>query len=271
MKNFQLFAVVILAILSSNQLVAQCDAIPLLVDQSDIDITLDFETFGYCPDNDDVVDIADSGDPFNNITGLPWIESGNNSNADCDPTTAAFLTPTFTDTHNPGTCPEIIEREWTVTYDDAQGESITFIQFITLTDDTAPEITTCPPDITLELTDACDETDSNVEVVTGFVWSSAQVQITQSCETGFKRALDIERTWTLEDECGNISDECEQNVLIFDNTPPTIISCPGNGVPIEIELNQTDVCDETNPEIEAQSGFPYDPGPVILTEAEFSL
>lgn len=206
---------------------------------------------------------------------------------------------TYMDVYNPIGCPSdvgIIERTWTIT--DECGNSATDVQIITLMDAELPKIIDCPADVTLSLTNACDETDANIEVVTGFPWMGSETPITQAefesiggsteelCDmdlvayyvdetpTFFEdncpnEFLSFVRTWTLEDDCGNISDECQQTILIFDMELPTISDCPGGGSVLEIPVANGDPCDDTNPDIQSQSGFPFSAAPTSIDIPEF--
>ena len=229
---------------------AQCDAVPLTIDQSLIDISFNSSSSVYCPGNFAVVDISHSGDPISN----KWLQSGNITNPACDPTAGIFLGPSFTDTYKPGTCPEIIEREWTVIYDDVNAEKLVFVQYITLVDDELPVIEACPGggtaiEIKLEYGDDCDENNPMIEVLSGFPYEPSTVEVLPSkfnelgiakdncndgeifqveyvdeilglgCETGMSRVFDMVRHWTVTDLCGNTA-TCDQEIRLMDLESP---------------------------------------------------
>ncbi len=130
-----------------------------------------------------------------------------------------------------GTCNEfeyVITRTWTAT--DANGNSTTCNQIITVEDTTDPVIT-CPADTTVECdadntsdftgtataTDNCDTNPSISETETSTQTSDG------SC-TDF--TYTISRTWTATDACGN-DITCLQTIEVEDTTDP-VITCPAD-------------------------------------------
>ena len=287
MKNFQLIAVVLIAFLfTTNKAVAQCGTDPITIDQTLIDITLDAATYGYCPGSNDDVDPNDSGHP---IFG-EWIVSGDDTDPDCDPLTATFLDPTYVDNFLGG-CPEMIEREWTVTYDDANGMGITFTQIITLEDNDPPVIDSEAPDIDVLISSACDETDDGVAAETGLPFSDTEMEVnvseytgtfTEDCTISFNGNEDIityidtytpegcpsnvgviERLWTITDLCGNSATDV-QIITLMDMEAPQITTCPAD---ITVELVGS--CDENDDNVLAVTGFVYSPSQTLVAEADF--
>ncbi|WP_035691939.1 Ig-like domain-containing protein, partial [Flavobacterium sp. F52] len=122
---------------------------------------------------------------------------------------------------------------WTVK-DDCGNTSETFTQVITIQDTTAPTWTTAPTalNVTLECSDAsglanaqaqfpiasdlCDADVSNIIKVSG------QFVASQGCGN----AGTYTNTWTVKDDCGNISETFTQVITIQDTTAPTWTTAP---------------------------------------------
>lgn len=291
MKKFQYFGVLTITLFSSiNFAFSQCDDDPTVDFSIVSDITLDFSSFGYCPNMMEDVDIADSGELTDNE-----VSSSNTANPDCDPSN---VTITFTDNWLGG-CPEVIERTWLVEYATIVGGSgeLSHVQLITLNDDVAPSIDTPSPPEDVTISTPCDEQAQEVFNVTGFAFDAGPVSVNESnfpgvysedCIVDDNGTTDfityedvwvevgcpdevgiIERTWTITDECGNSSQDI-QMITLLDEEEPTIDICPGNGTPIEISVVFGEDCDGNNPEIEIQSGFPFNTALTMVTESEFN-
>jgi len=138
-----------------------------------------------------------------------------------------------------GGCPQEyrIERTWTST--DACGNSSTCLQNILILD-TTPPVITCPVDTIIECnTDPSPESTGfatatdNCTLLPFVNWSDVTVA-SQTCPQEYT----ITRTWTAQDDCGNLS-SCVQTVVIDDSTPP-VITCPQD---ITVDCN-----DSTDPE-----------------------
>jgi phage tail protein X len=127
------------------------------------------------------------------------------------------------------TCPQeyTINRTWTAT--DACGNSSTCAQVITVDDSTAPVITTCPANRTIE----CDESTlpgntgmasatDNCDPAPDVTYSDVTVA-SSTCPQEYT----INRTWTATDACGN-SSTCAQVITVDDSTAPVITTCPAN-------------------------------------------
>ncbi|MFN0136844.1 MAG: choice-of-anchor tandem repeat NxxGxxAF-containing protein [Phycisphaerae bacterium] len=128
---------------------------------------------------------------------------------------------TYTDNVGAGECPgdSLIIRTWTAT--DACGNSVSLTQSITVIDDTPP-VLTLPATATIECTvdrgpgstglataiDSCD---------TAPVVAYADIILTGSCSG----SLQIIRTWTATDACGNTTSQT-QDVFIQDSVAPTL-------------------------------------------------
>ncbi|MDH4035252.1 MAG: T9SS type A sorting domain-containing protein, partial [candidate division Zixibacteria bacterium] len=138
----------------------------------------------------------------------------------------------FNDETTPGACPQefSVTRTWTAV--DECGNTSTASQTITVEDNTPPVIS-CPSDVDFSCESvgaygeatAVDACDPNPSIV------SSDDTVTTTCP------LEIVRTWTATDACGN-SSSCQQNIIIRDETPPVIsgvggpqtIECPAEPV-----------------------------------------
>jgi FlaG/FlaF family flagellin (archaellin) len=153
----------------------------------------------------------------------------------------AYLT--YVDDTTAGDCPQeySITRTWTA--EDDCGNSSTDSQTINVVDTVAPVIT-CPPDTVFECDDvgefgmatAVDECDPELTI------EYVDDTVSYTCP------LEINRTWTATDDCGN-SASCVQNIIIKDETPPVIsgvgvgatIECPAE--PVFSTPTAADACD----------------------------
>ncbi|WDF66557.1 HYR-like domain-containing protein [Flavobacterium sp. KACC 22763] len=168
---------------------------------------------------------------------------------------------------------------WTVK-DDCGNTSDTFTQVITIQDTTAPTWNTVAGslDVTLECSDAealataqaqfptasdlCDSDVLNIEKVSGSFVAS------ESCAN----AGTYTNTWTVKDNCGNISDTFTQVITIQDTTNPTFagelpvditVSC--DAVPEPFNMEASDNCNgnlpivfsETKSDIKNECGTEY--------------
>ena len=283
MKNFLPFAIAIIVLFSaSEQLKAQCNVDPT-IDASVIpDITVTFLNDGYCPNVTDVVDESVSGELTVND-----VISGDNTIPDCDP--SGNVTISSSDNHLGG-CPETVEREWLVEYDNGAGK-LTYIQTITIEDDQAPVIDSPSPPVTVMISDACDETDFGVLDETGFAFDPGPVAVsetdfpgtfTEDCEVVYDGNPGdifyedvwiadgcpndvgiIERTWTITDLCGNEATDV-QIITLVDEEAPSISTCPD-----DVTVEFTSSCDETDDNILAVTGFAWSDVLTPVSEAAF--
>ncbi len=154
------------------------------------------------------------------------------------------LDATFTDVVVAGACEgeQIITRRWTLT--DDCGNTTTYDQIITATDTISPEWTTLPGalDVTLECndtdglaaaqalfpvaTDNCDGTTSDIVKVPGLFAEGS------TCP----QAGSYTNTWTVTDDCGNVSTVYTQTITIVDLTAPTFT------VPADITIYKDATC-----------------------------
>ncbi len=138
-----------------------------------------------------------------------------------------ILDATYSDNVTPGTCPGnwTITRTWSLV-DDCNNAANDQIQTITVEDNTIPTFTV-PVDYTIYVDDNCNYNAD--PTVTGEVTVSSDncsATITPSytdatnpgsCEGQWI----ITRTWTVEDQCSNISAAINQTITVLDTTRPT--------------------------------------------------
>lgn len=133
----------------------------------------------------------------------------------------------FADVIAGGGCPQefTITRTWSAN-DDCINIS-TCIQIITVQDNAAPVIT-CPGDITIDCSESTDP--ANTGSATASDVCDASVTITFADVTiaggGCILGININRTWTAVDDCGN-SSTCLQFIEVSDEAAP-LITCPAN-------------------------------------------
>ena len=171
---------------------------------------------------------------------------------DCDPNPSITLNETIT----PGSCPGnyTITREWSA--EDACGNITTESQTIIVQDRTPPVLSGVPADVAVECdaipavpvigTDitATDNCDTNVDI-------SFSENITPGSCAG---EYIIDREWTAEDDCGNITTE-SQRIVVSDTQAPVLSGVPADvtvgcsAVPtapvIGTDITATDNCDAT--------------------------
>ncbi|MFZ6051114.1 HYR-like domain-containing protein [Halocola ammonii] len=112
-------------------------------------------------------------------------------------------------------------------------------------DNTTPELSETPADLTLE----CGEEIPTYEI-------TASDNCDESVEVGFEEAIEeldcgstITRTWTVTDDCGN-STTHTQTITIEDNEAPVLVGVPENQTGLcdatfeAAEVTATDYCDE---------------------------
>lgn len=139
------------------------------------------------------------------------------------------------------TCPNKYDILRTYRATDVCGNSITCVQTIKVSDNTAPVINGVPPNMNLE----CDQKVPAEPSVTGTDNCGGPVTITftetnnkspwkQLCES---IAYDITRTWTATDACGNVTVK-SQTIGIKDTKAPTFKSVPPPFITVE--------CDDDN-------------------------
>ena len=247
-------------------------------DNCDTDITItysDYETAGSCPQEKVITRTWRAEDDNGNYDECiqtitvedntpPVITCPGEITIECDDVIDPSFTGTataidncgspaisYTDSIVAGSCPDeyTIYRTWTA--EDECGNSSSCVQIINV-DDTTPPAITCPDPISVQCGESTDPSETGTPTATDncgavtFDYSDAIVD--GDCPQEYT----INRTWTAEDECGNISD-CVQVITVEDTTPPQI-SCPGS-VTIECDestdpsntgtATATDNCDTT--------------------------
>src|SRR5205823_6144962 len=153
------------------------------------------------------------------------------------PAAPVFGTPVFSDTCDTNLTVTFVDaslgvsgnevsktqRTWTAT--DAHTKSVSCSQTITVIDSSAPTVTSCPADATIQcpatpvfgtpvFSDTCD---TNLTVT--FVDASLGVSGNEVSKT--------QRTWTATDAHTN-SVTCSQTITVIDSSAPTVTSCPAD-------------------------------------------
>jgi hypothetical protein len=135
----------------------------------------------------------------------------------------AVVDVTFADVTTPGTCPAelTVTRTWTATDDCGNSSTCSASIFV---QDTTPPVITCPviPNDTIDcplvptfgLATATDACDAVVDI------TFADVTTPGTCPA----ELNVTRTWTATDDCGN-SSTCSATIFVQDTTAP-VITCP---------------------------------------------
>ncbi len=163
------------------------------------------------------------------VIGLDVSDPGNTGGfATCTDLCDENPNVTWTDNVIPGNCEGsfTIVRTWRCT--DECGNFSECEQTIVVHDFTPPTIE-CPPDQDIEWVTGFDASDP--DNTGGFAFCIDECDpnpnitwtdnlMPGNCDGNFT----IERTWRCTDECGNFS-ECEQTIVVHDNTPPTVV-CP---------------------------------------------
>ena len=148
---------------------------------------------------------CEQGDYSPEITGLPEVLCGSD------------YTMIYADEVISDECPLIIERTFTVTFEN--GTTATCTQQITLIDETIPEFANLPEDVfvscsqipepSIEVTDECGFGDA--------VWTSEDQEFSGAC------LPTIQRTFAAIDACGNESVHV-QYIYLQDNVPPVFMN-----------------------------------------------
>ncbi|UNY98524.1 gliding motility-associated C-terminal domain-containing protein [Zhouia spongiae] len=160
----------------------------------------------------------------------------------------------YSDTVEPGDCPNesIITRTWILT--DGNNNTTTHVQFITVMDTTAPEfVEALPQDITVNEGDIPDaETLTAVDNC-----GDATVTFSESIVNESKFTYDIVRTWIAADACGN---EVMHSQTVHVNIPGEL---PPPAPPVPVD------CDNI-PEVPDHDFSNYFPGDITVTFEETS-
>jgi hypothetical protein len=198
-----------------------------------------------CPD-DVSIDCAESTDPSHTGAAV--------CTGDCTGWSVSYSD--VVSQPDPDCASRIITRTWSVM--DSCEHSLSCIQTITITDNTAPSII-CPADVTVGCLDSTDPSATGMATCSDDC-SGCSVSYSDSVSQPDPECANrtITRTWTAADGCGHTS-SCEQTISVEDVTPPEL-ACPDVVSPIECpatpvfgDATATDLCD---------------PNPVILYEDE---
>ncbi|WP_282773839.1 T9SS type A sorting domain-containing protein [Phaeodactylibacter xiamenensis] len=160
----------------------------------------------------------------------------------------ADLDATYSDEVEAGDCEgeQVITRTWSLT--DDCGNTTTQVQIITVEDNTDPTFTV--PDNTTIFTDADCDYDADPSI-TGTVDDEsdncsadltakyADVIVPGSCAG----EVIITRTWTLTDDCGNVTEQ-DQIITVEDNTAPTPVCLNGVLIPLDPDGERTLVAED---------------------------
>ena len=183
-----------------------------------------------CPP-DLTISCEESTDP--GVTG----QATSTDNCTANPTLA------YVDEYSGVPCNQILTRTWTAT--DEVGLSVSCVQIVTIIDETVPTVT-CPPDTSIP----CED-DPDPAVTGGPEYADNCTQPLDLVVTfedqflGTAGSGDLQRTWTVVDQCGNAG-SCDQVIKLVDEEAP-VITCP--------------------PDIQISCELPPDPGTTGYAEA----
>ena len=160
-----------------------------------------------CP-ADITIKCSQSIDPTE--TGSPTNLSDN-----CDP---VVPTVNFSDSSLSGSCDQefIITRTWIVA--DACGNISSCEQTIVVEDTTVPEIT-CPDDISLDVGESIDPSNTGMATAVDDCTDNLTISYIDVISDCVSNMITIVRTWTVIDECGNVS-TCDQIIMQDCCIPP---------------------------------------------------
>ena len=144
-------------------------------------------------------------------------------------------TITFTDNVETDDCESQTTRTWRA--EDACGNFSSCIQIIRLIDNTPPEVN-CPDDIVINCSESTDPTHTGEPQVEDDCSSINVTFIDEATNNGCNST--INRTWSIEDACGNIM-ICQQEITIMDDSLPEI-NCPAD---TELNCSSTPLPSET--------------------------
>jgi hypothetical protein len=199
-----------------------------------------------CPD-DVTVNCEDSyvPDPF----GAPGVATTSDN---CDPDPAL----TYTDLIESNGCPgnRLVSRIWTAT--DFHGNSTTCMQFITIQDVAPPYWLTDPGNLDIVL--ACDDVEGLqiAQAVQPAAADNCDIDVSDVVKvagafapaTNCPQSGTYTNTWTVTDQCGNVSTIFTQVIVLQDHEPPQIICAAdvtiecGDELPAE-SAEVLDACD----------------------------
>lgn len=217
-----------------------------------------------------VVTVQDTTAP--SLTGVPADETASCDAVPQPPVVTAAdncsdATVQLTEDSQPGSCigDSTLTRTWTGT--DDCGNETSESQVISIVDQTAPELSGVPADVTVE----CDAVPAAALVTATDNCSDAPVQFTETPEPGTCLGQStITRTWSAADDCGNES-SASQIIQLVDTTPPVLIGVPADmtaecdSLPEPPVVTATDNCSEPPVEFsETSEPGPYE-GTAVIT------
>jgi len=138
----------------------------------------------------------------------------------------------FVDEVIPGACSSEVTINRTFTVTDDCGNTTTCIQIINVIDDQAPNLV-CPPSVTIDCTQAFDISVTGFATATDpcgpFDGSDPEISITYNDEIVKPEdltdgCLEIQRTFTAVDECGNTA-SCTQSIFIEPGDESNALAC----------------------------------------------
>jgi streptogramin lyase len=198
------------------------------------------------------ITIVDSTAPV--FTFVPENEMLDCNSDDETPVSVAYaddncsdVTITHSDVIVPGQCPANYTIERTFTATDICGNSASYTQSITVTDNSAPVwnvsqtefVYECGSGITVETPVAVDNC------------SLVAVSYTDGNNFEYGCTYAFERVWTAIDACGNVSAPFIQHISFEDTTEPMLSGCPedlvlacNDNIPAPVEVSAFDSCDD---------------------------
>jgi hypothetical protein len=151
-----------------------------------------------------------------------------------------------------------LTRTWTA--DDDCGNEDSRIQTITVFDESPPVLVGVPSDATVE----CDALPAPAIVTASDNCSDPLVRLDESMNPGpCEGALEVIRTWTATDACGNLTIR-GQIITLIDRTPPILIGMPVDAtvqcdaIPVPAVVTATDNC--SDPVVELTEDTQAGPG-----------
>ena len=131
---------------------------------------------------------------------------------------------------------QVIERFWTATYPNGNPISSTCVQIITIEDNTAPELSNCPADITLQASGDCSQIVTWPEPTATDNCNDVTITSTHAPGSSFDEGTTLV-VYTATDACGNsvscdfsITVECGCNEVPSITCPDDFVGCVGTNM-----------------------------------------
>ncbi|HLF64064.1 MAG TPA: hypothetical protein VI603_09935, partial [Saprospiraceae bacterium] len=193
--------------LSTGELVGICEFTYVVLDSMSPIITCPSDTTLQCNSEDFL--------PYQTLS--LFIAAGGSASDDCALDESSFTL--ISELSDGLTCPETITRTYGVA--DNCGNFATCVQLITLID-TIPPSLTCPDDITLECFDGTDPESTGFAIVSDDCDSEPSLTYSDILVPGICQVeFTIARTWTVVDDCGNVT-TCVQTIVVDDSDAPLL-------------------------------------------------